>query len=72
MFGFELVVKSGDKQWCLCYSEAKVIRSIGCGDDVLRDSFFLSTGVFRFGPLLPCVSPKALLWFSLQHSRETE
>ena len=35
-------------------------------------SFFLSAGVFRCGPLLPFVNPKAVMWLSLQHSRATE
>lgn len=37
VFRFELMVKSVGKQWCLCYSEVEEIRSMGCGDDDLRD-----------------------------------
>jgi hypothetical protein len=41
VFRFELMVKSVGKQWRLCYSEVKEIRSMGCGDDDLRDFLLL-------------------------------
>jgi len=41
VFRFELMVKSVGGQWCLCYSEVKKIRSLCCGDDVLRDFLLL-------------------------------
>lgn len=63
VFRFELTVKSVGKQWCLCSSEVKEIRSVGWGMTTFEISFFLSTGVFRCGPLLPCVSPKAFTWY---------
>ena len=41
VFRYELMVKSIGKQWCLCYSEVKEIRSMVCGDDDLRDFLLL-------------------------------